>query len=186
MTSILTNTSAIGALQILRAVSSNLAKTQNQASSGLRVVSPSDNAAYWSIATTMRSDQSAIYAVQDAIGLGSAKVDTAYAAMDSTINVLTEFQAKLVAAKEQGVDRAKIQTELEALKDQTVSIAKSASFNGVNWLNTSFTNIYDDAEAKERLTTSFVRSSSGSVSVKTTDIDLSKVSLFNSTGVNAA
>ncbi|CVI64245.1 MULTISPECIES: flagellin [Agrobacterium] len=182
MTSILTNTSAIGALQILRAVSSNLAKTQNQASSGLRVVTPSDNAAYWSIATTMRSDQSAIYAVQDAIGLGSAKVDTAYAAMDSTINVLAEFQAKLVAAKEQGVDRAKIQTELEALKDQAVSIAKSASFNGVNWLNTSFTNIYDDAEAKERLATSFVRSSSGSVSVKTADIDLSKVSLFNSTG----
>ncbi|MBP2572415.1 flagellin [Agrobacterium tumefaciens] len=182
MTSILTNTSAISALQTLRSVSSSLTGIQNQVSSGLRVAAASDNAAYWSISTTMRSDQMAMSAVQDAIGLGSAEVDTAYAAMDSTINVLAEFQAKLVAAKESGVDRAKIQTELEALKDQTVSIAKSASFNGVNWLNTSFTNIYDDAEATEQLTTSFVRSSGGSVSVKTTDIDLSKVSLFNSTG----
>lgn len=182
MASILTNTSAIGALQILRSVSSNLAETHNQVSTGLRVATASDNAAYWSIATTMRADQSAIYAVQDAIGLGSAKVDTAYAAMESTIDVVTQFQAKLVAAKEAGVDRAKIQAELEQLKDQTVSIAKSANFNGVNWLNTYFANIYDTVETKEQLTTSFIRSSSGGVSVQSTNIDLSKVSLFNSTG----
>ncbi|SCY12232.1 Flagellin and related hook-associated proteins [Rhizobium sp. NFACC06-2] len=102
--------------------------------------------------------------------------------MHSTIDVLAQFQAKLVAAKEAGVDKAKIQAELEQLKHQTVDIARSASFNGVNWLNTSFTNIYDSPEAKAELTTSFVRSSSGGVSVQTTDIDLSKVSLFNSTG----
>lgn len=155
---------------------------QNQVSSGLGVAAASDNAAYWSISTTMRSDQMAMSAVQDAIGLGAAKVDTAYAAMESTIDVLKEFQAKLVAAKEDGVDRAKIQTELEALKAQTVSISQSASFNGVNWLNTAFTNIYDTAEAREKLTTSFVRSSSGAVHVKSTEIDLSKVALFNSTG----
>lgn len=182
MTSILTNTSAIAALQTLRSVSSSLTGMQNQVSSGLGVAAASDNAAYWSISTTMRSDQMAMSAVQDAIGLGAAKVDTAYAAMESTIDVLKEFQAKLVAAKEDGVDRAKIQTELEALKAQTVSISQSASFNGVNWLNTAFTNIYDTAEAREKLTTSFVRSSSGAVHVKSTEIDLSKVALFNSTG----
>lgn len=134
MTSIITNNGATAALQTLRAVGGDLTKTQQQVSSGLRVAKASDNAAYWSISTTMRSDQMAMSAVQDAVGLGIAKVDTAYVAMDSTINVLTEFPAKLVAAKEPGVDRAKIQTELEALKDQTVSIAQSASFNGVNWL----------------------------------------------------
>ncbi|CAK7256991.1 MULTISPECIES: flagellin [unclassified Shinella] len=182
MTSILTNTSAIAALQTLRSVSSSLTGMQNQVSSGLGVAAASDNAAYWSISTTMRSDQMAMSAVQDAIGLRAAKVDTAYAAMESTIDVLKEFQAKLVAAKEDGVDRAKIQTELEALKAQTVSISQSASFNGVNWLNTAFTNIYDTAEAREKLTTSFVRSSSGAVHVKSTEIDLSKVALFNSTG----
>ena len=100
MTSILTNTAALSALQTLRAISSNLGKTQEAVSSGLRVATAADNAAYWSISTGMRSDSSAMRAVQDAIGLGIAKVDTAYSAMESTIDVLSEFHAKLVAAKE--------------------------------------------------------------------------------------
>ncbi|TLX17019.1 flagellin [Rhizobium sp. MHM7A] len=182
MTSIITNNSAIIAIQTLRSINDQLNRVQNQVSSGYRVATSTDNSAYWSIATTMRSDQLAMHAVQDAIGLGSAKVETAYAAMESTIDVLTNFQAKLVAAKESGVDRAKIQAELEQLKGQTVSMAMSASFNGVNWLNTSFTNIYDTAESSERLTTSFVRSNGGAVHVNSTEVDLSKVSLYNSTG----
>lgn len=182
MTSIITNNSATAAIQTLRSINDQLNTVQNQVSSGYRVDTASDNSAYWSIATTMRSDQMAMHAVQDAIGLGAAKVDTAYAAMESTIDVLKEFQAKLVAAKEDGIDRAKIQTELEALKAQTVSISQSASFNDVNWLNTAFTNIYDTAEAREKLTTSFVRSNSGAVHVKSTEVDLSKIALFNSTG----
>lgn len=182
MTSILTNTAALSALQTLRAISSNLGKTQEAVSSGLRVATAADNAAYWSISTGMRSDSSAMRAVQDAIGLGIAKVDTAYSAMESTIDVLSEFHAKLVAAKEEGVDRAKIQEELEQLKQQTVSIAQSASFNGVNWLNTSYTNIYDLAETKGSLTSAFTRNQNGGVKVETMDIDLSGVSLYNATG----
>ncbi|WP_320197409.1 flagellin [Agrobacterium sp. rho-13.3] len=182
MTSILTNTSAIAALRTLRSISSNLADTQDRVSSGLRVDTASDNAAYWSIATTMRSDGSAMEAVQDALGLGFAKVDTAYAAMSSTIDVLSEFQAKLVTAKDESVDRSKVQRELEGLKSQTVSMAQSARFNGVNWLNTSINNIYDTAEAKTNLTSAFVRAVNRAVSIKTAEFDLSKVSLYNSTG----
>lgn len=182
MTSILTNTAALSALQTLRAISSNLGKTQEAVSSGLRVSTAADNAAYWSISTGMRSDSSAMQAIQDAIGLGIAKVDTAYAAMHSTIDVLSEFHAKLVAAKEEGVDKAKIQEELDQLKNQTVSIAQSASFNGVNWLNTDYTNIYDLAETKGSLTAAFVRNQTGGVKVETIDVDLSEVSLYNTNG----
>lgn len=182
MTSILTNTSAIVALQTLRSIHSCLADTQQQVSSGLRVANASDNAAYWSIATTMRSDEKAMGAVQDAIGLGAAKVDTAYSAMESTIDVLTEFRAKLVAAKEPGVDRAKIQAELEELKEQTVSIAKSASFNGVNWLNTNINDMYDERQVMTTVVSSFTRSVKNGVTVNTMDVDLSSISLFNSTG----
>ncbi len=121
-------------------------------------------------------------AVQDAIGLAFARVDTAYAAMSSTIDVLSEFQAKLVTAKDESVDRSKVQSELEGLKSQTVSMAQSASFNGVNWLNTSINNIYDIAEAKTNLTSAFVRAGNGDVSIETAEIDLAKVSLYNSTG----
>ncbi|UXS05283.1 hypothetical protein FY156_27295 (plasmid) [Agrobacterium tumefaciens] len=56
MTSILTNAGAVSALHTLRAIDSSLQKTQGQICSGLRVQVAAENAAYWSISTTMRSD----------------------------------------------------------------------------------------------------------------------------------
>ncbi len=98
----------MAALQTLRSVGAGMAETQQQVSTGLRVQAASDNAAYWSISTTMRSDNKAISAVTDALNLGAAKIDTAYMALDATVDVVTEIRAKLVAAKEPGVDKAKI------------------------------------------------------------------------------
>ena len=181
MASILTNIAAISALQTLRSISSSLESSQKAISSGLRVVTASDNAAYWSISTTMRSDKGALSSVQDTLGLGAAKVDVAYAGVDSVIAVLDKFKSKLVAATDEGVDKTKIQTELDQLKKQIVSTAESASFSGQNWLNTNITDIYDSALNRSSVASSFVRSASD-VSVKTIGIDLSKISLFNSTG----
>ncbi|RCW27264.1 flagellin-like protein, partial [Ciceribacter lividus] len=130
MSSILTNGSAMAALSTLRSISASLDDTQSRISSGLRVGSAADNAAYWSIATTMRSDNMALSAVQDALGLGAAKVDTAYSGMNSAIDVVKEIKAKLVAATEDGVDKTKIQEEITQLQDQLTSIAEAASFSG--------------------------------------------------------
>lgn len=77
-----TNASAMAALQTLRHVNGGLDKTQQQVSSGLRVGKAADNAAYWSIATTMKSDNKALSAVSDSIGVAKAITDTAYAAAD--------------------------------------------------------------------------------------------------------
>lgn len=181
MTSILTNIAALGALQTLRTVGNTMAETQRQVSSGQRIQIAADNAAYWSISTTMRSDKMAISAVSDALGLSAAKVDIAYAGMEAVSDVLAEFKARLVAAKEDGVDREKIQTELDQLKEQVVSIATSASFNGVNWLTTDIADINDSDLNKVSLTSSFIRSGSGA-SIGTTDFHLSEVSLFNENG----
>ncbi len=139
--------------------------TQARVSSGLRVGTASDNAAYWSIATTMRSDNMALSAVQDALGLGGAKVDTSYAAMESAIEVVKEIKAKVVAATEEGVDKSKIQEEIDQLKEQLRSISESASFSGENW-------IAGDAATKT-VVSGFVRDSSGAVTVKTTEYVLS-------------
>src|SRR6218665_1697361 len=98
MTSILTNTSAMSALQTLRGISTSLADTQDRVSSGYRVKDAEDNVAYWSISTTMNSDNKAINAAQDALGVGAAKVDTAYSAIDSAIDIVNEIKAKLVTA----------------------------------------------------------------------------------------
>ncbi|NTG51613.1 flagellin/flagellar hook associated protein [Agrobacterium rhizogenes] len=182
MTSILTNTSAMAALQTLRSVNSSLEETQKQISSGLRIQTASDNAAYWSISTTMRSDKSAISAVSDAIGLGQAKVDTAYNGLNAVLDVLTQFKAKLVATTEAGVDKDRIQQELDQYKQQVQGIAYSSSFNGQNWLVTNIEDIYDVNANSDTVVSSFVRDSAGNVSVNSTGMHLSETSLFNSTG----
>lgn len=157
MTSILTNAGAVSALQTLRAIDNSLQKTQGQISSGLRVQVAADNAAYWSISTTMRSDNMALSAAADAIGLGAAKVDVAYAGMQAVIDVISEVKAKLVAATEDGVDKSKIQTEIEQLKEQVVETSRSASFSGQNWLDTDIADIKNPALNKSSVVSSFVR-----------------------------
>ncbi|QRI63679.1 flagellin [Shinella sp. PSBB067] len=169
MTSILTNVAAMSALQTLRTIGNDMETTQAHVSSGMRVGEAKDNAAYWSIATTMRSDNKALSAVQDALGLGAAKVDTAYAGMNAAIDVVKEIKAKITAATEQGVDKAKVQEEIKQLQQQLESIASGASFNGQNWL------VYDDTVdtvADKTVVSGFVRAADGTVKVSTTTYTL--------------
>ncbi|MGV8938423.1 MAG: flagellin [Allorhizobium sp.] len=175
MTSLLTNTAAIAALDTLRSISKGLDTTQSRVSSGLRVESASDNAAYWSIATTMRSDNKALSTVQDALGLGAAKTDTAYTGMEAAIGVVTEIKAKLVAAREPGVDKSKINKELTELKAQLSSISESASFSGENWLYNESTTPLGTKE----MVGSFIRSTDGSVSVGLLTFDASTSALID-------
>ncbi|MFD1328190.1 flagellin N-terminal helical domain-containing protein [Mycoplana ramosa] len=168
MTSILTNVGAMVAIQTLRALDSSMQKTQGQVSSGLRVASASDNAAYWSISTTMRSDNMALSAVKDALGLGAAKVDVAYAGMEAAVDVMNTVKAKLVAAREAGVDKTKIDEELTQLKDQLRSIAASASFSGENWLWMQSA----EQDGPKQVPGAFVRDASGNVSVNMITYDM--------------
>ena len=183
MTSILTNTAAMSALATLRSISGQMDETQARVSSGLRVGGAADNAAYWSIATTMRSDNMALSSVQDALGLGAAKVDTAYAGMNSAIEVVKEIKAKLVAATEDGVDKAKIQEEITQLQDQLKGISQSASFSGQNWLQADLSG----GTVTQNVVASFVRNDSGLVSVKKVGYDLSSSTvLFDTAAANKA
>jgi flagellin-like hook-associated protein FlgL len=169
MTSILTNSAAMAALSTLRSINDGMETTQGRVSSGLRVETAADNAAYWSIATTMKSDNKALSTVQDALGLGAAKTDTAYTGLDNSIDVVSEIKAKLVAAREPGVDKLKINKEITELKNQLVSTAQSASFSGENWL-------YNDTAVAigiKEMVGSFTRSATGTVSVGILSFDAS-------------
>ena len=124
MSSINTNVAAMTALQSLTATNKALTETQNRISTGFRVADASDNAAYWSIATTMRSDNAALSTVQDALGLGAATVDVAYTGVESAIKVVDQIKSKLVAARQPGVDRGKIQSEITELQAQLRGVAE--------------------------------------------------------------
>jgi flagellin len=176
MTSLLTNASAITALQNLSATNRAMQTTQDRISTGMRVANASDNAAYWSIATTMRSDNNALSTVKDALGMGSATVDVASAALKTTADLVTQIKSKLVAATQPGIDRTKIQGEIKQLQDQIKSVADSSTFSGQNWL--SVDSGATDYNATKSIVASFTRSGT-TVATGTIDIDISKIALFD-------
>src|SRR5947209_14244660 len=144
MSSLLTNSGAMTALMTLRNVSANLATTQNRISTGMRVATASDNAAYWSIATSMRADNAALSAVSDSLGLSAATVDTQSTALESVLgnggaSGLNKMQALLVQAKTAGIDRVKIQADITQIQQDMKNNASAATFNGVNLLSTNGT-----------------------------------------------
>jgi flagellin len=185
MSSINTNIAAMTALQTLTQANKSLLETQSRISTGLRVAEAADGAAYWSIATTMRSDKSALSTVQDALGLGASVVDVAYTAMNAAIEAVDQIKTKLVAAREPGVDKAKVQSEIAELQKQLTSIATSASFSGENWLNIDSSAA--GYNANKNIVSSFTRSG-GVVAIQTITIDTSSMDLFdaNAAATNAA
>ncbi|MBZ0210121.1 MAG: flagellin [Hyphomicrobium sp.] len=176
MASINTNVAAMTALRSLTATNQALTQTQDRISTGLRVATAADNAAYWSIATTMRSDSSALSTVQDALGLGAATVDVAYTALDEAKNIVTKIKDKLVAAAQPGLDRAKIQTEITELQAQLTGMASAATLQGQNWLSV------DSSAAGFNATKSIVSSISragGTISVQTISVNTNSMILFD-------
>ncbi|MCO5731106.1 flagellin [Rhizobium sp. SSA_523] len=179
MTSLVTNTAAIAALASLRMLQASLDETQDKVSSGLRVQVAADNAAFWSIGTTMRSDRKALGAVADAMDIGFATVDIAYAGMKATVGLLDDIKTKLVAASQQGVDRDKVQKEIGQLQVQLQSVIESASFSGQNWLKASGTSADLLSTA---IVSGFTRNRQGAVELQRFDVDLSKTVLLNKSG----
>lgn len=137
MSSLLTNTSAMTALQTLQQTNKNLATTQNRIATGQRVSTASDNAAYWSIATGMKAQNGALSAVKDSLGFGSAVVDTAYTGLTEGIKLAEQILAKYVASEQGGVDTAAITAEITELQGQMTAIATSSDFEGQNLLSTA-------------------------------------------------
>jgi flagellin len=172
------------ALQTLRSVNASLETTQNRISTGYRVATASDNSAYWSIATTMRSDNAALSAVSDALGLGSATISTQYTALVSTVGNdttgLTALKAKLVAAKEPGVDRQKIQAEISSIQNDLKNTGDLAVFNGENWLSVDSTTA--SYNATKSVVSSFSRAG-GVVKINTISVNIDTIKLYDKTGV---
>ncbi|WP_237482903.1 flagellin [Lichenibacterium dinghuense] len=161
--SILTNSFAMTALQNLSATQEALNTTQSQISSGLKVATASDNAAYWSISSTLKSDTGALSSVSDALNLGSSVVGTATAAVTSTLTLLNKIKTDLVTAQQPGASLAAVQTDITAQQRSIVAVLASASFNGVNLVDGS-------SGASASFVTSFTRNASGTTSVGKTSL----------------
>ena len=132
MSSILTNTSAMVALQTMKNINTNLNRTQQEISTGKSVATAKDNAAVWAISKVMESDVKGFKGISDSLSLGSSTIAVAREASETVTDLLTEIKGKIVAAQEENVDRAKMQTDIAALRDQIASVVGAAQFNGLN------------------------------------------------------
>src|SRR3546814_20630393 len=95
MASINTNISAITALQTLNNVQRDLSTTQDRISTGFKVQSSKDNAAYFSISSTMRGDIGALGASQENL-----------AVIGSSVAVAREGAAQIMALSNQILESA--------------------------------------------------------------------------------
>ncbi|PYG29919.1 flagellin [Pelagimonas varians] len=134
MSSILTNNGAMVALQTLKTVNASMAETQSQISTGKSVANAKDNSAIWAISAVMTSDVASFKGISDSLNLAQSTVAVARQASETVTDLLTDIKGKIVASQEENVDRAKIQTDIVALREQIGAVVGAAQFNGLNLL----------------------------------------------------
>ena len=104
MSSILTNNSAMVALQNLKSINMDLSKTQNEISTGKSISSASDNASMWAISKVMEADVAGFSAISKSLALGESTVAVAAAGAEKIVDILKEIKGKVVAATGANVD----------------------------------------------------------------------------------
>lgn len=142
MTSILTNSAALSALQSLNMTQHALQVTQNQVSSGLAVANASDNAAYWSVGQQLQADSGIATAANTALAQSQAVLSTATSAVASVITTINAIQTALTQATNPGANLNNINTTLSSLSSQLTDAINGASFNGTNLLNNNASNTF--------------------------------------------
>lgn len=179
MSSILTNNGAMVALQTLKSVNKNLAATQNAISTGKDVATAKDNSAVWAISKVMESDVNGFNAIKDSLALGESTVAVARNASETVTDLLTQMKSKIVAAQEDNVDRAKINADVTALRDQIASVVGAAQFNGLN--------LVDGSAGTASILASLDRDSTGAVTASSITVNGQNLSTggYSSKGVLA-
>lgn len=134
MVSMNTSTASASALQNIRNINAATEKVQLRLSTGLRISQARDNAAFWSVATALRSDLITSTAIREGLYTSAATVDIAYNAHRMTTDLLISYRGKIIDAIRGVLSREYAQKEIESIKSQLASVASSASIFGQNWV----------------------------------------------------
>lgn len=135
MSSILTNNSAMVALETLRNVNRNLESVQSEISTGKKVATAKDNAGIWAVATVMSSDIESFKQISDSLNFGAATVGVARSASEQIVKTLQEIKTLVVTAQGENVDREKIGADITAKADLITGFIAAAQFNGLNLID---------------------------------------------------
>lgn len=138
-----TNIPSLNAQRNLNESQASLATSLERLSSGLRINSAKDDAAGLAISerftTQIRGLNQAIRNANDAISL-SQTAEGSLSSIGDSLQRIRELAVQSRNATNSASDRAALDVEAQALKDEINRIAEQTEFNGVKLLNGSFTN----------------------------------------------
>lgn len=134
-----TNLMALNAQNKLRVNQSNVEKSIQKLSSGMRINSAADDAAGLAISEKMRAQIRGLGQAQDNAQDGISLIQTAEGALQQTTDILQRMRELVIKAQNTGVltdnDRTSITSELSTLRDEIDRIATSTTFNSKKLLN---------------------------------------------------
>lgn len=136
--SVNTNVSAMMALESLTKTQQSLNTTQQEVTTGLKVNGPTGDPSTFAIAYKMQVQVSGVQSVQTALNSGESEINTAVNAGQSVANLMQQLEAKAVQANQSGLSTSSytaLNNAFTSLLNQIDTIVQSASFNGVNLLN---------------------------------------------------
>ncbi len=135
MSSINTNVSAMNALSIMRNVNSDLATTQERISTGSKVNSAKDNAAYFAISETMKGDSGMYKAIDEGLTMTKNVVSTARLGAETFADLSTQVAERVAFAQGVGVNLGDVESELDALFERMQTVVDQSTFNGVSMVD---------------------------------------------------
>lgn len=137
MSSILTNSSAMVALQTLKGINTNLAKTQDEISTGKKIATAQDNAALWSISKVMETDESAFKTIQSNLNLAEKVVAGNRDGAETVQKLLVEMNDLAISANNDASDFSTINDQIVAKRAQISAIVSGTQVNGIGLLKTN-------------------------------------------------
>ncbi|ETX28898.1 flagellin [Roseivivax isoporae] len=181
MSSINTNASAMTALSTLRNINRDLEGAQDRISTGLKISSGKDNAAYFAISKTMSGDSSMYKAIDESLTLQQNSVSTARLGAETVADLADEFLERVAFAQGSAGDqsaRTDIQTELNELAARIQTVIDQSTFNGESLVKGAV-----DSVTAVTVVTGITRSASG-VSTTTITYDRQDLTAIQSTLAN--
>jgi flagellar hook-associated protein 3 FlgL len=121
------------ATQQLGDVQGELAKTQEQLSTGKQIVKPSDSPDKASLVTRLESELARQASYQGTLKLVNTRLQTEETALTNTSDVMTRMKELAIQASNDSLspaDRQSIALEISSLKDQVLSLANTQDTNG--------------------------------------------------------
>ena len=140
---IVTNVAALQGVVANTNNSSNLQKSLERLSTGLKINAAKDNASGLAIANQLKTQASSLGAAIDNGNQANSVLLTADKAIEEQSNILDQIKQKAITAAQDGQStktRNMLQADIIRLMEELDNIANTTSFNGKNLLSGAFSN----------------------------------------------